>query len=171
MAHDASRSIAECGPAAVADMHRAGRISGYVFEVHIAHALRDLALAVVVLLHKHIGEHALVRRRRKAYVDEAGTCDLDRFDHVVLGKMVDDDLSDFSGVLFSLLRAAHSHRRSPVAVGFVARTLQSRRRRFFQFKSPFRQSVFQGIVHHEFKLFANLHDASFNRYLIPYSCS
>ena len=102
-----SRGIAQRGPAAMAHVQGAGGVRRDVLQVDLALALGNLALAEVVLLGASRRHNALQDGVRQTNVDEAGAGDVDGSDHVVLGQVVDDDLSDLARILLGKLCRTH----------------------------------------------------------------
>ena len=95
----------------------------------------------------HGGEDALQRGVGQAKVDEARTCDLDGLEELAILEMGDENICDLTGVHMCLLGAAHGHGRGPVAVGTVARALQTRIRDVLQGKLSCCDGFLQGFCH------------------------
>ena len=157
MAHNARRGIAQSGPAAMTHVQGTGGVRRDVLEVDLALALRDLAFAEVVLFGARRSHDALQDGVRQTNVDEAGAGDVDGSDHVVLGQVVDDDLSDLARILLGKLCRTHGDGGRPVAVALVARALESRLGSLLERERSVLARGRDGRVDQLFKLFANLH--------------
>ena len=161
MAHDARHGVAESCPTTMTDMHGARRVRGDVLEVHLALSFGNRALAKVEPSCAHIRNDALERLGRQAEVDETGAGNLDQCYEVVARQVVDYSLRNLARCLVSSLGSTHGHRGCPIAIGFVARTLERRIGQLFELESPCSHGCGYGLVDHRFQLLANLHDGAF----------
>ncbi len=85
--------VAEHGAAAMAHMHRAGRIGGHILDVHGV-PLADGAPPIRITLLQHHAQHAWPECTGECQVDEAGPGDLDLVDAGIGGEHRHDALGE-----------------------------------------------------------------------------
>ena len=116
----AAQRVAEHRAAAMADMHRPGRIGRDVFDVDLG-AAADRAFAVGHIFAQHGAQLVGPDLGLEGEIDEAGTCDLDGGDQIVGAQLFGDLVGEIARLGPRLLGEHHRGVRRHVAMGRVAR--------------------------------------------------
>ena len=116
----ARQRVAEHGAAAMADMHRSGRIGRDVFDVDLG-AAADAA--VIGPLAQHRPQRLRPSGGLQCQVDEAGTGDIDLGDQGVGAEPLGDLLGEIARLRLCLFRKHHGGVGRHVAMGGIARRL------------------------------------------------
>ena len=124
VAHDAAEGVAERGPAAVADVHRADRVGGDELDLGLQ-ALADVGLGEVHALLAGLVQHRVAGGGVEVEVDEAGAGHLDLGDGGVLGHMRHDGIGDLARGAMGELGGLHRHGGRPLAMRSVSRSLEA----------------------------------------------
>ncbi len=116
----ACQRVAEHGAAAMANMHRSGRVGRDVFDIDLG-ATADAA--VVSALAQHRPQRLGPGGRLQRQIDEAGAGDVDLGDQRVGTEPLGDLLGEVAGLCLCLFRKHHGGVGRHVAMGGIARRL------------------------------------------------
>ncbi|MEH2485560.1 hypothetical protein V1280_001499 [Bradyrhizobium sp. AZCC 2230] len=116
----ARQRIAEHGAAAMADMHRTGRIGRDVFDIDLGAATNA---AVIGALAQHRPQCLRPGGGYQRQIDEAGTGDIDLGDQRIGAEPLGDLLGEVTGLCLCLFRKHHGGVGRHVAMGGIARRL------------------------------------------------
>ncbi|MNX85499.1 hypothetical protein D3C86_1173350 [compost metagenome] len=112
--------VADNGATAMADMHRAGRIGGDIFDVDLL-ACTDGGAAEIDALTDHIGQKTLPVTDRNLEIDEARTRDIDAVDIAIRLKCGHDEFGKRARIGAERLRQHHGGIGCDIAVAQITR--------------------------------------------------
>ena len=118
----AAQRVAEHRAAAMADMHRSGRIGRDVFDIDLG-AVADRAFAVGRALAQHREQLGRPDLRLQGEIDEAGTGDLDGGDQIVGAQFFRDLVGELARLRLGVLGQHHRGIGRHVAMARIARRL------------------------------------------------